>query len=92
MQYQYKIRPPTVVTIVAWAPSDLDTFKETAEAINSLSASAGSWVASATTFDDSIANLWVSNVKEAIEELDIKTDQIDVVWSTDYNAYVNWKI
>jgi len=41
------------------------------------------------TFDDSIANLWVSNISEAIQLLDAKTDQIDAVWATNYTSYVN---
>jgi len=92
MQYQFKQKSPTIINITRGAPSNLDTFKETADAINWLTASSWSGVASATTFDDSNALLWVTNVKEAIEALDDRTDQIDDVVSQDYASYISSKL
>jgi len=88
MLYQLKPKSPTVESLTRGAPSNRDTFKEVSDAIDSVS-SAASWSADLTSYDDSTAGLWATNVKQAIDKLDTKTDQIDVVWSEDYTAYVN---
>ena len=90
MEFQYNQKTTSIDVLTRGAPSNLDTFKETAEAIIELNNNCWSnLLAENIIFDDSIAHLWVNNIKSAIDRLDSKTDEIDEVNLMDYGSYVN---